>query len=72
MAQVLLRLLLAIDSHGTIPMKVICSWCKIEGRPAMIGEKEPFRDRGETHSICLDHMRQLNIDQEESAADAPG
>ena len=53
-------------------MKVICSWCKVEGRPAMIGEKEPFRDRGETHSICLDHMRQLNIDQEESAADAPG
>ena len=45
-------------------MKVICSWCKIEGRPAMIREKEPFRDRRETHSICLEHLRQLNINQE--------
>ena len=61
---------LAIDSHGTIPMKVICSWCKIEGRPAMIREKEPFRDRRETHSICLEHLRQLNINQE-SATDVP-
>ena len=51
-------------------MKVICSWCKIEGRPAMIREKEPFRDRRETHSICLEHLRQLNINQE-SATDVP-
>ena len=30
----------------------------------MIREKEPFRDRRETHSICLEHLRQLNINQE--------
>jgi Uma2 family endonuclease len=23
-------------------MRVICSWCEVEGRPAVIGEKEPL------------------------------
>ena len=77
-AYVLLRLSLTIDKWGTDgpgtnQMKVICSWCKIEGLPAMIREKEPFCDRRETHSICPDHLRQLSIDVDESSAiDASG
>jgi len=74
-AYVLLRPSLTIDRCGprTNQMKVICSWCKIEGRPAMIREKEPFCDRRETHSICPDHLRQLSIDVDESSAiDASG
>ncbi len=29
-------------------MKVICSWCKSEGRPALMGEKVPLADLRET------------------------
>ena len=36
-------------------MKVICSWCRGEGQDGFVGEKMPFDDPRETHSICLTH-----------------
>ena len=36
-------------------MKVICSWCRGEGRSGFVGEKAPLDDVRETHSICLEH-----------------
>ena len=36
-------------------MKVICSWCQREGRPSLLGEREPLDDPGETHGICRRH-----------------
>ena len=36
-------------------MKVICSWCRGEGRSGFVGEKAPLDDMRETHSICLEH-----------------
>lgn len=36
-------------------MKVICSWCRGEGRSGFVGEKAPLDDSRETHSICLEH-----------------
>ena len=36
-------------------MKVICSWCRGEGRSGFVGEKAPLDDLRETHSICLEH-----------------
>jgi hypothetical protein len=36
-------------------MKVICSWCRGEGRNGFVGEKAPLDDLRETHSICLEH-----------------
>ena len=36
-------------------MKVICSWCRREGRSGFVGEKAPLDDVRETHSICLEH-----------------
>ena len=36
-------------------MKVICSWCRGEGQDGFVGEKAPFDDPRETHSICLTH-----------------
>jgi hypothetical protein len=36
-------------------MKVICSWCRGEGRSGLVGEKAPLDDLRETHSICLEH-----------------
>lgn len=36
-------------------MKVICSWCRREGRSGFVGEKAPLDDLRETHSICLEH-----------------
>jgi hypothetical protein len=36
-------------------MKVVCSWCRGEGQDGLVGEKAPFDDPRETHSICLTH-----------------
>ncbi len=36
-------------------MKVICSWCRGEGRDGLVGEKAPLEDLRETHSICIEH-----------------
>jgi hypothetical protein len=36
-------------------VKVICSWCQREGRPSLLGEREPLDDPGETHGICRRH-----------------
>jgi len=42
-------------------MKVICSWCRGEGRDGWVGEKAPLDDRRETHSICLEHEKAVRI-----------
>jgi hypothetical protein len=36
-------------------MRIICSWCRGEGRIGLVGEKKPLEDRRETHGICLAH-----------------
>lgn len=38
-------------------MRVVCAWCRREGRPDFLGEKAPFDDRSETHSVCEPHRR---------------
>jgi hypothetical protein len=38
-------------------MRIICSWCRGEGRIGLVGEKAPLEDRRETHSICLEHEK---------------
>ena len=48
-------------------MKVIYSWCKSEGRPALVGEKVPLADLRETHGICNFHFQQMGADRESSA-----
>lgn len=40
-------------------MKALCSWCQREGRPALLGEREPLDDPTETHGICRRHQLQL-------------
>lgn len=42
-------------------MKVICSWCESEGRPALVREKAPLTDGRETHGICFSHLQQVGI-----------
>jgi hypothetical protein len=36
-------------------MKIICSWCRQEGKPELVGEKAPFDDARDTHGICVVH-----------------
>jgi len=36
-------------------MKIVCSWCRQEGKPELVGEKAPFDDARETHGICVVH-----------------
>jgi hypothetical protein len=38
-------------------MKIICSWCRQEGKAALVGEKAPLDDARETHGICVVHRR---------------
>ena len=40
-------------------MKLICSWCRAEGRPGLLGEKPPLDDPTETHGICRRHRNEL-------------
>jgi hypothetical protein len=40
-------------------MKVVCAWCKQEGRGGMLGECEPFDDKSETHGICGRHSQTM-------------
>jgi len=36
-------------------MKIVCSWCRREGQPELVGEKVPLDDARETHGICVVH-----------------
>jgi hypothetical protein len=36
-------------------MRAICAWCKAEGQPGDLGEREPFDDMSETHGLCPNH-----------------
>lgn len=36
-------------------MKVVCSWCRKEGKAEFVGEKAPLDDARETHGICVVH-----------------
>lgn len=40
-------------------MRVICAWCRQEGRPGFLGEREPLDDRSETHGICQRHSGRI-------------
>ncbi|MBI5628148.1 MAG: hypothetical protein HY953_04450 [Candidatus Rokubacteria bacterium] len=40
-------------------MKIICSGCRTEGRPALLGEREPLDDPTETHGVCRRHKLEL-------------
>ena len=36
-------------------MKIVCSWCRQEGKTELVGEKAPLDDTRETHGICVFH-----------------
>ena len=36
-------------------MRIICSWCRQEGKTELMGEKDPLKDKRETHGICVVH-----------------
>ena len=40
-------------------MRVVCAWCKREGRAVILGEREPLADTTETHGICSRHSKNL-------------
>ncbi|HEX3203574.1 MAG TPA: hypothetical protein VHQ67_02405, partial [Nitrospiraceae bacterium] len=40
-------------------MKVVCSWCRKEGKSEFVGEKAPLDDARETHGICVTHRDQI-------------
>jgi hypothetical protein len=40
-------------------MKIICSWCRQEGKTALMGEKPPMADVRETHGICAVHRHEV-------------
>ncbi len=40
-------------------MKIICSWCRQEGKAEFVGEKAPLDDARETHGICVAHCRNV-------------
>jgi hypothetical protein len=40
-------------------MKVVCSWCRKEGKAEFVGEKAPLDDARETHGICVPHRDQI-------------
>jgi hypothetical protein len=41
-------------------MKIVCSWCRKEGKAEFVGEKAPLDDARETHGICVHHRNQVH------------
>ena len=41
-------------------MKVVCSWCRKEGKAELVREKAPLDDARETHGICALHRDQIH------------
>ena len=40
-------------------MKIVCSWCRQEGKSELVGEKAPLDDARETHGICVAHRNEV-------------
>jgi hypothetical protein len=40
-------------------MKIVCSWCRQEGKPELVGKKAPLDDARETHGICVVHRHDI-------------
>jgi len=40
-------------------MQVICAWCRHDGEPGYLGEREPFDNPAATHGVCLRHREQF-------------
>ena len=40
-------------------MKIVCSWCRQEGKTELAGEKAPLDDARETHGICVVHRHEV-------------
>ena len=36
-------------------MNIVCSWCRQEGKPELVGVKAHLDDARETHGICVLH-----------------
>jgi hypothetical protein len=41
-----------------VGMKVVCALCEREGKPAYLGEREPYDNPATTHGICPRHKEQ--------------
>jgi len=37
-------------------VKAHCSWCRVEGVPDYLGEREPLENPGDTYGVCPRHM----------------
>jgi hypothetical protein len=62
---------LLVPEGGGGSVKVVCAYCAAEGKPALMGEKEPLDDPGETHGICAEHQRCLAWTIEEFFQQSP-
>jgi len=47
------------QSSIAMMMKVVCPWCRREGKPDYVGEKKPFDNPDSTDGICARHFEQL-------------
>jgi len=52
-------------------MKIICSWCRHEGKAELVGEKAPLDDVRETHGICVVHRHDVEARWRTSIHTAP-
>lgn len=43
-------------------MKLLCAWCEKEGKPALMGEREPLDDPSETHGHCPEHRLEVEAE----------
>ncbi|HEY3066279.1 MAG TPA: hypothetical protein VGL09_10845 [Methylomirabilota bacterium] len=53
-------------------MKIVCAWCEHEGKPSLLGEKEPLDDPVPTHSVCSAHLLELISDAVARATGSAG
>ena len=40
-------------------VRAICAWCRAEGLPGDLGQREPLEDPAETHGLCERHLTEF-------------
>jgi hypothetical protein len=51
-----------MSARSARPIRTICSWCEVQGKPAAVLVDVPIDDRGISHGLCASCQSHLRSD----------
>jgi hypothetical protein len=51
-----------MTTRAARPIRTICSWCEVQGKPAAVLVDVPVDDRGLSHGLCASCQSHLRSD----------